>query len=319
MPKNILPYFKYLLQLRKITGTYIQRAEKYSHDKITRMLREEIPFRRAYFLLIHKLFGSLSGGYLLLDDVVTAKPFGKKFAEASWIYSSSDDVVVFGYNLVFVCFSNGKITIPLAWRWYRKGSGKTKLDLAIELLNEVRSFWKLKPKYVLFDSWYAASELLDFLHKFNWKFVTQIRRNRNIDGSCANKFFGKEILKIGYITKTRLFKAKVLKHEGKLFATNDLNLCNSEILAIYKERWAIEEVFRYLKTELSLEKCQARTKTSQEKHLLLCVLAYVAVLKEKQVIDTTKSLYAIKESWVLNKREGENRIRHYSKILVSIA
>jgi len=321
MPTNILPYFKCILQLNRITATFIQRSEGYSHDKLTRMLNQEISWKRAYFLLVlHRLLGGLRGGYLIIDDTVLAKPFGKTFAKASWIYSSAKDEVVFGYNIVFICWSKGLLTIPLAWKWYEKG-GKSKVDLALELLDEVKRYWKISPEYVLFDSWYASSRILDHLNSLGWKFVTQLKKNRLINGISPKKLFtttkrGKDQIVQGYITPTKSFMVTILKHEKKLFATNDPSV---DILKVYGERWAIEEMFRFLKTSLNLEKCQAITKTSQEKHLLICILGYLVLSKEQQIIKEPASLYAIKELWVLNRKVSSNRIRHYSKILVSVA
>lgn len=109
------------------------------------------------FCLIKRWFGLLENGYLIIDDTVLAKPYGKKFAQACFAYSSCLDKVVYGYHIVLLAWTNGFITIPLSFRFYQKG-GKSKVALAGELLKEAKIFWKINPVAVLFDSWYGGNK-----------------------------------------------------------------------------------------------------------------------------------------------------------------
>jgi len=131
----------------------------FSHDGITRMLFKAFPWKRLLLRLIHTFFGMLRDGYIILDDTVLAKPFGKHFKEAVFAYSSCLDKVVYGYHIVALIWTNGIVKIPLSFRLYRH-KGKSKIMLAADLLREARYFWHLSPRGVLFDSWYAAGPLL---------------------------------------------------------------------------------------------------------------------------------------------------------------
>lgn len=52
-----------------------------------------------------------------------------------------------------------RVKVPVGMRLWQKG-GESKVALAEELLREARERG-LKPRYVLFDSWYAAGALLN--------------------------------------------------------------------------------------------------------------------------------------------------------------
>ena len=180
MPAHFVPYLLGLVQGINVTATGVQLQFSVHHDSITRFLVKRIPWERWFLWVIQKLFGVLSGGYLILDDTVIAKPYARKLVGASFVHSSLLDRVVYGYDIVFLCWSNGRITLPIAWRWYRK-NGKTRIDLALTLLKEAKCRWKLIPEYILFDKYYGADRLLNTLHTYGWNFVGQLKCNRIIN------------------------------------------------------------------------------------------------------------------------------------------
>lgn len=139
MPALIVSYIRGLVQGHRITATFLKREFGVSHDRITRMLQKHFSWKRTYLRLVHALFGVLAGGYLVLDDTVLAKPYGKKFAKAVFAYSSCLDKVVFGYHVVVLAWTNGIFSIPLSFRFYQD-KRKTKIALAQELLREARYF-----------------------------------------------------------------------------------------------------------------------------------------------------------------------------------
>ena len=84
----------------------------------------------------------------------------------------------------------------------------------------------------------------------------------------------------------------VVKHRKKYFATNWLSLSAKEVRSWYKRRQDVEEVFKFLKSELGLESCQSGysrgferyceqpQEQSQEHHIGLCLVAYLILGKE---------------------------------------
>lgn len=312
MPVQFLPYLTSLVIGINVTATGIEQQCAWSHDQINRFLVKRRLWQRWMLWIIQKLFGVLTGGYLILDDTVIAKPYAKKLKGASFVHSSVLDRIVYGYNVVFLCWSNDKITFPISWRWYKR-NGKSKIDLALELLAEAKNRWHLSPRYVLFDKYYGADRLLNRIVEYRWRFAGQLKCNRIINAAPIKE----DLIDEGDVTKgwvTDLVKVTIIKHDDQWFFTNDSTLTPADIPAIYKHRWSIEEVFRFLKTELSLEKCQARTIQAQKTHLASCVLAYLIFQKE-QMNEAIGTLYAIKRKWQIDRRLGRNQIRHYVKVL----
>lgn len=312
MPIQFLPYLTSLVIGINVTATGIAQQSSVTHDRIARFLVKRRLWQRWMLWIVQKLFGVLKGGYLILDDTVIAKPYSRKLKGASFVHSSLLDRVVYGYNVVFLCWSNGTITIPISWRWYKK-NGKSKIDLAMELLADAKTRWALSPSYVLFDTYYGADRLLNRLEEYRWKCVGQLKCNRIINAAPIRD----DVVEEGDTTRgwiTDQMKATIIKHDEHWFFTNDPKLNPQEIPTLYKHRWPIEEVFRFLKTELSLEKCQARTIQAQKTHLASCVLAYLIFQKE-QMIEATETLYSIRRTWQIDRRLGRNQIRHYVKVL----
>lgn len=313
MPKEIIPYLRGLIQGYKITATYLAYQFGFSHDKITRVLRQKFSWRIVLVWMTQILFGVLSEGYLVIDDTVIVKPYARKIYGLLFAYSSSLDTVVYGYHVVFICWTNGTITIPLAWKFYVK-NGQSKINLACQLLSGVKKLWKIKPKYVLFDSWYSASRLLDLIEAYHWRFVCQVKHNRTLSTIPIKDDVTQEGDTVTGLITNRC-EVKVLQHENKYFITNHLDLGSNQTLKVYGIRWKIEEVFRFLKNQLQLECCQSRSRTAQETHLGSCLLAYLLIQKE-QMETSNQTLYSVKQSWMLNRKHGLNRINHYVAKLV---
>jgi hypothetical protein len=87
-------------------------------------------------------------------------------------------------------------------------------------------------------------------------------------------------------------KVLVVRYRRKDYATNRLSLSAKEVRAYSTKRQAVEEVFRTLKSSLSLEACQAgyrrsRTDTArpregaQAPQVALCLVAYLIVERER--------------------------------------
>lgn len=315
MPAHIIPYLTGLLQARNITATFLERQFGFSHDQVTRALQRRFHWQRIILFTIQQLFGVLSAGYLIIDDTTISKPYAKKLEGAGYVYSSVLERTVYGYQVVMLCWTNGTLSVPLSWRFYRKHlDGKTKIDLARELIEEAYVFWKLTPKAVLLDTWYSAGTLLNQLHHYGWAFVCQIKKNRVVNACRVDDdlIYDRESL-IGPITG--VFKGKVLKNEQRFLLTNELGMADQEMIHLYNIRWKIEEFFRFAKTELHLEELQTRSLTSYQTHLGSCVISYLILQKEQRKTQSQDTIYFIKQEWMLNRRLGRNRIRHYVKVL----
>lgn len=304
LPKNAISYVKGLLCVfENATCMSLSEISKCSHDSLARVLNgQKLTWQILLISFILRTFGKLQDGYLIIDDTVISKQFAKKIENLSWVFDSKIGKSILGLNLVMIAWSNGKVTIPLAFRVYQKNSGKSKIDLACELLKEAKKL-RIKPRYVVFDSWYAAARLFKTIKWCRWKFITQLKNNRTLNGiplkeTARNPYWIIE----GNLTGG--FKVIVVRHGAKYFATDDLSLSKREILSGYKGRWEIETVFRMLHSKLGLDECQARKLGAQTAHFHLCLMAYIALERESFIQHRT--IYQIKRHCSFNFNYADN-------------
>lgn len=304
LPKNAISYIKGLMCVfENATCVSLSEISKNSHDSLARVLSEKkFCWQTLLQNFILRTFGKLQDGYLIIDDTIISKQFARHIENVAWLWDSKINRSILGLNLVLIAWSNGKVTIPLALKVYQKKNGKTRIDLAVELIHYAKSLG-IKPKYITFDSWYAADKIFKAVRICHWKFVTQLKSNRKL-----NNIPLKEIKKnpywmmLGKITGGT--KVIVVRNGKKYFATNDLTLSKQKILACYKGRWEIETIFRALHSKLGMDECQARKLHSQTTHYHLCLMAYVALEKESFI--QNKSIYQIKKNCSFNFQYADN-------------
>lgn len=303
--------FAYLTGLLSVaetaTATALARMTRgTSHDGLTRLLnRERLDWQTLLSSIAMSIAGVLSAGYLILDDTVIDKMFARTIEGIAWVFSSKENRAILGLSVVVLCWSNGTITIPLGLRIWRKGSGKSKVDLAIELLRWVRKFPLFSPQYVVFDSWYAADALLTTIEGFGWVWATQLKRNRKLNGIQLRALYRHPYwMEVGALSHGH--RVLVVRHGKKFFATNAVSWGKKQLLDAYKTRWPIETMFRVLHNQLGFGDCQARSMRAQGAHLHLCLLAYVALEREKR--DRNRTHYALKREYRFHSERAEYAI-----------
>lgn len=298
MPTKLLPYLKGLLTVSEdATCTAMARVlgEKFSHDYLSRILKDRgLEWKTLLSSFLFRIFGKLRDGFLIIDDTVIDKSFAKVIENISWMFCSKKNKSVLGLNIVVLVWSNGIITIPLAFKIWKKDSKKSKYDLSLELLSYAKNFLKISPKYVAFDSWYGSRKILKRLQEYRWKFVCQIKKNRKFN-SVQLKFYKKHPYWMEQGTIDGNYKVLIVRHGKKYFATNDLELSKKELLGRYKTRWTIETLFRMLHDKLGIGECQARSLKAQTAHLHLCMMGFILLEKEKQ--EAGKTWYQLRREY----------------------
>ncbi|RIH90444.1 DDE superfamily endonuclease [Calidithermus terrae] len=150
--------------------------QDFAHDTLYRALNQPLALFFELSLELCKGVGGLNRGYLILDDVLIQRyrsgKLGLKKAR-----DTSTGAWVFGLSLVVLGWTDGKRRIPLAFLPYF--GEESKLDLALLDWAEEQGF---QPEGVLFDAWYAARQVLEWLHAHGWSFVTRLRSNCVLDG-----------------------------------------------------------------------------------------------------------------------------------------
>lgn len=159
------------------------------------------------------------------------------------------------------------------------------------------------------DALFNAKKLLGYLHKNHIFFCTRLGRGRIlfVNGKkCRLKttIWGKKCIKgwlpaIGYVWVT--------KYKGKYYCANRRPDYQQQLYEWYAERWCIETVFRFVKSELKLEDCQAFDYVQHSNHIGYCFLTYGLLqaafpnLNPYEAKKRIESMYVVKSVYLNSK------------------
>ncbi len=207
--------------------------------------------------------------YLVIDDTVLDKIWGYKTAWVHWLYSGKYKKVIRGIGVVVLMAVVGKWRIPLTFRIYRKSEdGKSRIDLAMEMLQWALEDVKIEPAYVLMDTWYAKKDLLSYLDTKGVRYMTGVRKNRNIriGGKEGKKMHVEDVeipeegivVYLEEVGEVRLFAfSEPVKNDGeervRYFITSNTEDKREDLEKLRKIRWKIEEMFKILKQVFSAD------------------------------------------------------------------
>lgn len=293
----------YTLALLKEEGKFscvkaAQTLPMISHDKLTRILI------KSDLKCCENLSKLPKNGVLIFDDTIIPKKYSKFIENCSYVYSSSEDKIVFGLCFILVIYvykGNIHILDILIWR---KG-GKTKNELIREYLKKLK-ISGLSPEFVTFDKWYNSYETLNLLASFDWNYVTLSNGNRLFDSKVNDpdldikkpetrvkkgerkskknhvddyNYFGSNG-KYGKLNKVK-DTVQIIKNGDRYVLTNILKPLNSiNSWNLYQQRWIIETIFRDIKSFLHLNQCSSRSLKSQKNHIICCLDAYIYLKKK---------------------------------------
>jgi len=278
LPKFIVAYATALLSAPwRFTLVYLSAFSGTSHDYLTRGLKQKYSWKTLLRLLLKNRL--LSQGYLIIDETEVDKSFAQKIPYLGWLWSHRQTKYIFGLQLVVVCWTNTTVTIPIGWKIYKKDSGKTKIDLAMELIHYCLFVLQIQPKAWLFDSFYSSEKLLKHLINHKQFFYSQLPKNRKFNEHFLSETHnGKPYWQETGVIRGGI-KVQVVRNRRKYYVTNQIGISRKEQLTTYKIRWQIEEVFRFVKSELGFEKCQSHSLVGQNNHVGTCFYLY-AILQD---------------------------------------
>jgi putative transposase len=264
-----------------------------SHDTLRRVLYQKIPWsRRLWEFWAQPLVRK--GGYLVIDDTSWER-FTRVADAVSWVWSSSVGKPVGGMQVVMLLWTDGKWKVPLGIRIWRKG-GPSKVELAIGLLSQAQCRG-LQPAYILFDSWYAAAQILNLLDGWGWHYVARFKSNRKLDKASLRTTwphrYGHARGKLYSVGHSVL----VVKAGRRYWGTNNLTLTPREVRAHYAHRQQIEETFRLLKQEFGWGSCSCQKHQAQWAHLHLGL--YALLLTQQTALARGQTIYAFRQSLFL--------------------
>jgi hypothetical protein len=200
---------------------------------------------------------------------------------------------------------------PLDFRVYDPADdGKTKNDHFRDMLRQAFEEKGIQAQTILFDSWYAASENLKFIHRLDKFFVTTLKENRLVSLSKEQDYihlqqieWTPEQLQYGITVKLKevpfkvqLFKVVATNGDIEWVITNrapgsiDTQVVQNE----NKVRWFIEQLHRELKQLTGIERCQCRKKRAQRNHFACCYHAWFSLKVVAKKLG--KTLYQVKHN-----------------------
>lgn len=156
----------------------------------------------------------------------------------------------------------------------------------------------LKFNYLIFDSGFCKSNVIDYLQKKKIKYVSRLAKNKLVGNLRVDTCFDDYNGDFYYYHKKRSFlrskdfhvygqdsrvvaiassKEKLIYKDLVFLITNDLTLTHVEIQRLYKSRWCIEIFFKILKSYLSLSTFYRHDLKSVNEKINLALSAYFVV------------------------------------------
>ena len=248
------------------------------------------------------------GGVIALDDMLIEKS-GKYMDGVGYLKDHCSGNTVLCHDIVSTFYRNGKQHVPLYVQPYFKNDVadqldiwfKTKIQIAVDLLR--LSLVQVNPEAIVFDSWYMAKEILDFLSSRGFTWVSKAKNNRLIfvdEKWVSLKWYAKHLSKKSFTRIDKIVDEKrykwifettvTMKNVGEVklvvlktrknsksfsfLASSNTKLNGLQVLTYYKKRWSIEVFHRDCKQYLGIGEYQARKLDAVVIHLHLVFLAY---------------------------------------------
>lgn len=245
------------------------------------------------------------GGVLVLDDTLIEKA-GREMEGTGWLFDHSQNRSVWCHCYVTSMYSDGDERVPMHLEPYVKEEAcpslkrkfRTKNELAVRLVDQATEY--VRPKVVVFDSWYGSQELMKHLVSRGLKFVTESKSNRKVlEGeekvqvreylachlreferikkpSTEYRFAHELVSEVtgGITVKFVFLKKRKDDDHALVLMTNALDTEADEVIRSYKRRWDIEVYYRDCKQHLGMGEYQVRSIDVGVIHLLLVNLVY---------------------------------------------
>ena len=288
-----------------------------AHDALNRLLTQHTISTRRLFARVIEWAKRLGSGFLVLDEVILAKPYGKKCAWIGYLYSTSEKRYVKGMCAVVLLFCVGTWRIPIAFRLWRPkvhcapDQYRKRTELAWEMLLEVAQTG-LSIQYVAFDNLYTAGWLTKAVSHLGWTWVGMVESKAHIcyrhrlwqarELAAVLKLKGRSAFAlracslIAYLPKYGTLRLVVTRNRFgnfQVLATNDLGSDLSFIVARKRRRWSIETLFRDAKQFCGFTACQCIVDGAQVLHIAFVLLAFLVLQMLRR--DPKETLGSVKD------------------------
>ena len=240
-------------------------------------------------------------GRLIIDDTSNPK-YANLRGLTRKLFIPSTSGYCNGYRiLLFLWESNGE-RFPVAFALWHKESAPL-LELTLEGFSLLRNTAGLKPFSVLGDGAFGTEEIIKRVTDYGWRCIFRIKNNRKLNGEKI-----KQLIPGGYgKCSTKLdngVSIKIIRRKQHFLQCNRMTWEASKIRTEYAKRWAIEEIFRILKSCLNLCGCQQHSIPRQALYVLLCCVVLAGLEQYPNL-----SPYAARNASILGKIDPEDLIK----------
>ncbi|TWG29406.1 IS701 family transposase [Geobacillus sp. C56-T2] len=253
--------------------------------------------------------------FVSIDDTICQKTkpssrAARAIQGCDWHYSHKDHQSVWGHSLVWLMVHTFSQAFPFAFRLYDKTAGRSKIDLAIEMLSSLKGK-RAQPVYVLMDSWYPSQALIEACLKQGFHVIAMLKTNRilypkgiAIQAKKFARYIEPNDTRLVTVGKERY---RVYRYEGAIHGLDDAvvllawkadepmtpdhlhvvlstdrELGDEEILRYYAQRWTIECFFRQAKDQLKLDGYRVRHIRAVKRYWAVVLFACVYSIAESQ-------------------------------------
>jgi putative transposase len=253
-----------------------------AHDAFTRLLARRPPDIEALWREVEP-FVNKTSGLLIIDDSTLDKPHARFMDLVGWHWSGKHKATVRGINLTSLVWTDGGTCLPIDCRVYDKPtSGLDKNDYFRAMITTAKERG-FTPEYVSFDGWYSGLDNLKHLRDLDWRWLTRLKSNRQVDPdrtgnvNVENIEIGDEgrIVHLKGYGMVKVFRIVTDFDEADHWATDDLSLTEANRQELARQAFAIENYHRALKQYCAVEKCQARSAVAQKNHILFSLRTFV--------------------------------------------
>ncbi len=292
--------------IQDIAGNLLDGGHQSSLNRF--ITRPRWDLRRFNTIRLRECLHDRVGGILSLDDCLIEKT-GEKMDGVGYLYDHSKKKNILCHDIVSTFYRGSMEQIPLFFEPYVKqevaeAKGvwfRTKIQIALDLLRQ--SLAQVTPDAIVFDEWYMAKEITDFIASRGCTWVSQAKSNRCIQigevwvglttfarslpvkaftrvnaevDEYRFKWFHETIVVMKNVGEVKLVVLRTRRNSRKFtfLVSNTTNLSGLVVLEYYKKRWAIEVFHRDCKQHLGLGEYQLRKLDAVVIHLHLVFLAY---------------------------------------------
>ena len=279
-----------------------------SHDQITRFLSKHSYGSKDLWKQVKSTVREIESddACLIFDDTIQEKKWTKENDIICYHFDHTVGKAVKGINMLNALYYSKDVSIPVAFdiiskpiqysdiktRKVKRESVITKNELMRDMI-KIAVNNRLKFRYILMDTWFAAKENFEFIVNQGKDFIAALKSNRLFAKSLDDKYKGsfisvseldlsnKESIRgyiKGYENEVIIVRRVFINKDGSTATLNlicsDTNLDGATVATIYEKRWKVEEFYKSLKHNVDLAKSPTKTIKTQSNHVFLSILSF---------------------------------------------